>query len=382
MWFAIIPLLLMLVPDVYIWHFFVRNFNPSILLKILYWLPLTIAGCTVVASVIGLHQMWLLKLFFFVFLCLALPKLIFMLISLVGKGGGLVVPTVALWADILGVALALVMVGMSIYGMTYGWKKFTVTEVAISSPLIPTEFNGYRIVQLSDLHIGTFAESPEAVDDLVAKVNQLQPDVVLFTGDLVNSAPEELTEFLEPLSGIQARDGVYSVLGNHDYCLYQRYDNPRDQILNQQRIVELQEQMNWKLLMNENVSLQRDGAEISLIGVENAGRPPFPSHSDLKKAMVGVPDNSFKILMTHDPTHWRREVLDSTDIQLSLAGHTHAMQFKILGFSPSRWAYDEWAGLYTEKQQQLYINHGTGGNMPFRFGAWPEITLITLNKAH
>ena len=135
-------------------------------------------------------------------MCLALAKVIFRLISLVGKGVGLVVPTVALWADIIGVALALVMVGMSIYGMTYGWKKFTVTEVAISSPLIPTEFNGYRIVQLSDLHIGTFAESPEAVDDLVAKVNQLQPDVVLFTGDLVNSAPEELTAFLEPLSGI------------------------------------------------------------------------------------------------------------------------------------------------------------------------------------
>ena len=137
---------------------------------------------------------------------------------------------------------------------------------------------------------------------------------------------------MEPLSKIEARDGVYSVLGNHDYCLYQRYNNPKDQVKDQHRVVELQKQMGWNLLMNENIALRKDSAEISLIGVENAGQAPFPSHSDLKKAMHGVPNENFKILMTHDPTHWRREVLNNTDIQLSLAGHTHAMQFKVFGF--------------------------------------------------
>ena len=380
MWFILIPFLLILIPDIYIWHFFVREFQMYTVLKVLYWIPLAFATFTCVAWGTGLHQMWIIKVFFFLLLCIALPKLIFMLISVLGKGGGMMLPYIAVGANILGVVTDLVMLCMSFYGFTYGWKRFVVKEVNITSSLIPTSFEGYRIVQLSDLHIGTFADSPETIEELVARVNALHPDLIVFTGDLVNSSPDELEPFVNILSLLDARDGVYSVLGNHDYCLYQRYDDQRDQVRNMQRVMELQDTMGWRLLMNENVTLHRGDEQISLIGVENAGRPPFPSHSDLTKALVDVPSANYKILLTHDPTHWRREVLSVSDIQLSLAGHTHAMQFKIGSFSPSRWAYDEWEGLHDEGNQQLYISHGTGGNVPFRFGAWPEITLITLQQ--
>ena len=303
-----------------------------------------------------------------------------MLISVIGKGGGLLLPYIAWGANVAGVLSAFAIVIMSFYGFTYGWKRFIVKEVNISSVLIPKGFNGYRIVQLSDLHIGTFAHSPEAIEDLVDRVNALKPDLIVFTGDIVNSSPNELEPFAGILSQLDARDGIYSVMGNHDYCLYQKYEDPRDQVRNMNRVIDLQDNMGWQLLMNDNVTLHRGDEQISLIGVENAGRPPFPSHSDLNKAMEGIPSENFKILLTHDPTHWRREVLNSSDIQLSLAGHTHAMQFKIGPFSPSSWAYDEWEGLHNEGNQQLYISHGTGGNVPFRFGAWPEITLITLHR--
>ena len=208
----------------------------------------------------------------------------------------------------------------------------------------------------------------------------MRPDLIVFTGDLVNSAPSELDPFGEVLSRLEAPDGVFSVLGNHDYCEYNRYETSDGAARNLALLKQRERQFGWRLLLNEHRLIRRDRACIALVGVENDSRPPFPSRGDLKRAMDGLPEGMFKVLLSHDPTHWRREVLPTTDIQLTLSGHTHAMQLKIGGFSPSAWSYPEWGGLYREGERILLVSLGVGGTVPFRLGAWPEINAITLER--
>ena len=255
-----------------------------------------------------------------------------------------------------GILAAAVVCVAFFYGFTRGWKRLETKEIEIASADLPTAFDGYRIVQLSDLHVGTFGSDTTYLRQLVEQVNALHPDMIVFTGDLVNDSAEELDPYLEILPRLSAPDGVFSILGNHDYCTYRRYDTAD--------------------------GAARNLAEVKcrLIGVENDGRPPFPSRGDLPRAMREVPENAFKILLSHDPTHWRREVLPRTDIQLMLAGHTHAMQLMIGDFSPAGWSYPEWGGIYRENGQTLFVSIGAGGTVPFRFGAWPEIDVITLRR--
>lgn len=376
MWFILL-FLLILIPDIYIWFAFVRGTN--IFLSIIYWLPLIIASCAIIFGLTGYFQTWLFKLLFIILLCIAVPKLIFAAFSITGKALGLLMPFVSAGGNIVGLVLALAALGISIYGFTTGWKKITVKEINVESASLPEAFNDYRIVQLSDFHIGTYLEAPETVKHLVDKVNELHPDLILFTGDLVNTSPEELVPFVDVLSQLKAKDGVYSVLGNHDYCLYHKYEDAQERLHDFGKIKNLQHDMGWQLLLNENHIVRRGNDSIAVIGVENAGTKPFPSFANLKKANEGLSDGSFKILLSHDPSHWRREVLPDTDIQLTLAGHTHAMQLKIGEFSPSMWTYKEWNGLYHDNERHLYVSAGSGSNVAFRFGAWPEIALITLN---
>ena len=352
--------------------------NAGTIVNIIYWVPLILAIISAACGMAGLYQERFMKLFFIVLLCIAFPKLVFALVSIIGKMTGFIIPYSATIANIAGSTMAVVLTGMSVYGFSFGWKKFTVTEVAFKSSDIPSAFSGYRIIQLSDLHRGTFKNSPSAILKLIDKVNALYADMILFTGDLVNTSSDELNEFTDALSRLQAKDGVYSILGNHDYCHYLPNKTAAERHVHHERLKNLQREMGWKLLLNENSIIRKGESRISLIGVENDGGPRFPSYSDLKKAMTDIPDNDFKILMTHDPSHWRKEIIDNTNIQLTLSGHTHAMQFKIGNFSPSKWAYKEWGGLHKENDQHLYVNTGTGGYVPFRYGAWPEITLITL----
>ena len=188
-----------------------------------------------------------------------------------------------------------------------------------------------------------------------------------------------LAQFSEVLSRLKARDGVISILGNHDYCIYHRYkgdDTPERALA---RVVKSEELMGWNLLRNQSVQIRRGNDSIAIVGVENAGIGHFPDKSDLRKALTGLPGNECKILLSHDPSHWRREVLPTTDIPLMLAGHTHAMQFKLGNFSPSKWTYPEWGGLYREGNQQLYVSTGVGGNIAFRFGVYPTIDILTLH---
>ncbi|MDE7159297.1 MAG: metallophosphoesterase [Muribaculaceae bacterium] len=326
------------------------------------------------------YRMMLFNIAFWIIACYVFPVVIFTLVSLIGKGVGLFWPP----ASHIFNALALVTAGgclcMSAYGSVFGWRRLTVDRITINSPKIPVAFDDYKIVQLSDFHIGTYALSPGAVRKIVDRVNSLDPDLIVFTGDLVNSDPAEVEEFVGELSRLKARDGVLSVLGNHDYCLYREYKAPDNPVKACARLRDKERKMGWRLLLNESAVITRGSDTLAIIGVENAGSRNFPDRSDLKGAMEGVDSVAFKILLSHDPSHWEREVVPDTDIDLTLSGHTHAMQLKIGGWSPSKWIYPEWGGLYDDGAQKLYVSTGVGENIPFRLGAWPQIVLLTLNR--
>lgn len=286
---------------------------------------------------------------------------------------------------ILGWKLALVLpvtvVCMVTYGFFFGWRHIVVRSATCRSSLLPSSFDGYRILQLSDIHIGTFLRNRPFVDKLVEVVNAQAADLVVFTGDLVNVSADELIPFQHVLRQIHAPDGVYSIMGNHDYCEYGADKSLRNVVRNQHVLHYMEEKMGWHLLRNEHVTISRgNGEAIALIGVENSSRPPFPDYGDLPRAMQGLRQGMFKILLTHDPSHWRREVLGKTDIALTLSGHTHAGQLRIGKFSPARWAYNEWGGKYVEGGSMLHVSLGVGGTVPFRLGAWPGVNVITLRR--
>lgn len=346
--------------------------------KTLFLLPSLAYLFVMVRIILGDMRQTMLNWLFWLTLCVVLTLLLFCVVSLLGKGIGLIWHPAASIFNILGILFALVWLGISLYGTFFGWKRVTVEEVAISSPKIPDAFKGYRIVQLSDFHIGTYHASPRTVEKIVEKVNSLNPDLIVFTGDLVNSSSEEIDEFKPILSRLKAKDGVYAVLGNHDYCLYRDYTAPDSPAKQLAKVVADESEIGWKMLRNESVRITHGNDTIALLGVDNAGGRRFTDQSDLTKAMRGLPGDEFKILLSHDPSHWRREVLPASDIDLTLSGHTHAMQFKIGNWSPSVWTYPEWGGLYKEGTRQLYVSTGIGENIAFRFGAYPQIVLITL----
>lgn len=371
--------ILLLLPDAYI--LFSVLSRTSWWLRALFLLP-TAAYFVAMIRVFATDDMRQdsLNMLFWLTLCVVFPILIFALISLLGRAIGLIWPNAPAAFNITGAVVALAWLSISLYGIIFGWKKITVTDVGIKSAVIPKAFEGYRIVQLSDFHIGTYSSAPESVDRIVDRVNSLHPDLIVFTGDLVNSSADEIDRFKPALSRLQASDGIYSVLGNHDYCLYRKYVSPDSPDRQLRQVIASEKELGWHLLRNESIQIKRGNDSIALIGVDNAGSGAFPDKSDLRRATAGLTSDEFKILLSHDPSHWRREVLPGSDINLMLAGHTHAMQFEIAGWSPSAWIYPEWGGLYNENDRNLYVSTGIGENIAFRFGAWPQIVLLTLHN--
>ncbi|MCQ2134261.1 MAG: metallophosphoesterase [Bacteroidales bacterium] len=363
-------------PDMYITRSFLKD--SSMYVKLLQWLP-TILFFFSIAGLQsgGAESNWAMKLFFAVILCFFLPKLLFTVLSLLGRllhlQGAL---------NTAGATLGVLFLACSAYGMTIGWKNPVVKEVDLHFKDLPESFDGYTIVHLSDWHLGTYRPHPQTIRKEIDLANQADADAIVFTGDIVNGSPVELGPFKEMLSTLKARDGVFSIMGNHDYCMYGSDHTPEGIHRNIGILQEMERSFGWKLLLNENALVSRGADTLAIIGVENDGTPPFPQYADLDKAQSGTDGADFKVLLSHDPTHWRRSVLPDTDIDLTLSGHTHAMQFKVLGFSPSRFAYKEWGGLYEDGDRKLYVSTGSGGNVAFRFGAWPEVIKITLHSSH
>ena len=266
-----------------------------------------------------------------------------------------------------------------LYGTLVERNRFRVKRTEIVSQTLPSSFNGYRIVHISDMHLMSFAGRERALERAVGKINALEPDLIAFTGDLVTLGPEELDGLQDILSAMKARDGVYAVLGNHDYSEYRRHDSQQAKRESLEVLKRRIREMGWLLLLNENHSIVRGEDKLSVIGVENiSGNRSFRTYGNFQQARIGA-DGAYKILLSHDPSHWRAEVVGKSDVDLTLSGHTHAMQISLLGWSPSSLMYDEYRGLYNQGEQYLYVNTGLGQTaVNARFGATPEITLITL----
>lgn len=273
--------------------------------------------------------------------------------------------------------------GSLIYG--FGNKyRYQLKEIQLSFTNLPAAFKGLKIVHISDIHSGSFTDK-KAVMKGVDKILKQKPDLILFTGDLINNKAEEMQDYMDVFDKLRAPMGIYSTLGNHDYGDYVRWDNKEEKMANLERLKKVHEKLGWRLLLDEHIPLERNGGQIALLGVQNiSGKRSFHSYGDMKKAHTGSEAYSFKILMSHDPSHWDAEVRTNyTDVDLMLSGHTHGMQFgvEIPGFkwSPVQYIYKQWAGLYEKDNQKLYVNRGYGFiGYPGRVGILPEITILEL----
>jgi predicted MPP superfamily phosphohydrolase len=271
------------------------------------------------------------------------------------------------------------------WGALVNRYEVDIEEVVVEINDLPASFDDYKIAQISDLHLGTFNGDTIFVSKLVDIINTLDVDLVTFTGDIVNRKSEELLPYESLLSRIQAKDGVLSVLGNHDYGDYLDWATPKDKEENLRLMYEINQRMGWDLLLNESKYLYRGNDSIVVIGVENIGDPPFKVYGSLGEANQSLADSTIKILLTHNPAHWEQDIKDTKkyNIALTLSGHTHAMQIELFGLSPSIFRYNYWKGLYKDSlNRYLYVNVGAGTvAMPMRIGATPEITVLTLKCA-
>ncbi len=338
---------------------------------------------------------------FGVFLAIFIPKLLLIIFmfgediirlfvgvfsKVAGSDEGFYIPSRRKFISTLALGIAAIPFASLLYGMVQGKYNYKVLKYSLEFDDLPQEFDRYTITQISDIHSGSF-DNHKKVEYAVNLINEQKSDVILFTGDLVNNVVEEMHDWKVLFSTITATDGVFSVLGNHDYGDYVSWESESKKAQNLQNLKELQREMGWDLLLNENRYLERNGEKIALIGVENWGEGGFKKAGDLDKACEGISHKDFKILMSHDPSHWQAQVKgDARNFHLTLSGHTHGMQFGIeipgwFKWSPVKYRYENWAGIYEEFGRYINVNRGFGYlGYPGRVGIWPEITVIQLKK--
>ena len=285
------------------------------------------------------------------------------------------------YGNLVGIVIVLLNWYVLFYGSFVGFDQITVREVTYESAELPEAFDGYRIVQFSDAHVGTYIGGREhLLQAVVDTINAQNPDVVVFAGDLQNREPQEILPFIEVLGDIKAKDGVFSVIGNHDYADYIEA-TPTQKIQNEKETRDMEIKMGWQLLVNEHKVVRRGADSIVIAGLDNDGDgKKFPQRGDVRKALEGVTDSAFVVMAEHDPTCWRRKILPESRAQLTLSGHTHAMQFMIGNWSPASFVYKEWGGLFSEGDRALSVSTGIGGFIPFRFGVPGEIVVVTLRR--
>ena len=283
----------------------------------------------------------------------------------------------------LGVGLSSTLFFSLLYG--FGNKyNYKLVKKKISLNGLPLAFKGFKIIHISDIHSGSLKDKAAVLKgiELIEKQNA---DIVLFTGDLVNDRATEMHDWMDVFGKINAPQGVYSTLGNHDYGDYVKWDTVEEKKQNLEALKQVHHDLGWRLLMNENISIEKNGEKIKIVGIENWGaKARFPKYGKMDLAMQGVNKEEVAILLSHDPSHWESEVIPKySNVQLTLSGHTHGMQFGLenpyFKWSPVQWVYKQWAGIYDNKDQQLYVNRGFGFlGYPGRVGILPEITLIEL----
>lgn len=362
--YIVVMSVLAFLPDFWLWHIGVSKW--PLLLAILWWVPSLLLVLAEVGLQMGFFHKLSVRVLFTTILFSAFPKVVFILFDAFLPWFFALIP-------------ALGVMGWFAFGFIEGWKRLELKHITFTSPDLPPYFDGYRLVQITDFHLGSFPPGNDFVQKVVDATNNEEPDMILFTGDLVNNQASEVEPYLNTLGQLHASDGIYSIWGNHDYCEYGNNHSIGALKRNRRMLYGYQESLGWHQLMNEHHVVSHGMASIAVIGVENPGQPPFTNRSNLKKAMKGLNPDMFKILLSHDPHHWRREVVGKK-IQLTLAGHTHAGQLKIGKWTPARMAFKEWGGAYRIGEQMLYVSSGIGGSFPFRLGAWPELTVITLKR--
>jgi len=283
----------------------------------------------------------------------------------------------------VGIVIASVPFISLMFGAFKGRFAFDIIRTRIPFPNLPKAFNGLKIVQISDLHLGSFNSNHQQIERVVEMINDEKPDIICFTGDLVNNFHEETIGWDSVFRKFKAPLGKFSILGNHDYGDYSKWKSKEEKIANFEGILDAHDRFGFRLLNNTSVIISKNGEKIALAGVENWGHPPFPQYGDLNKASEGLEEIPFRILMSHDPDHWDAEVRKKKMYSLTLSGHTHGMQiglkYKNYQWSPAKYKFRRWAGLYHEGKQYLYVNRGLGFlGMPARVGMPPEITVLEL----
>ncbi|MCD6347859.1 MAG: metallophosphoesterase [Bacteroidales bacterium] len=283
----------------------------------------------------------------------------------------------------IGAVLSMVPVLGLIHGIAWGRFHFTLHRNQVKIKGLPVAFNGFKIVQLSDAHLGSLAGNEYRISDVMKQINELNPDIVVFTGDMVNNFANEISGWVPVWKQLKASSGKFSVLGNHDYGGYSTWPSENARKKNTYDNIRQQREMGFDVLLNEHRVIKRDGSSLYLAGVENWGKPPFPQHGKLDLALEGIPNDATVILLSHDPDHFEMKVRAKTNVDLTLSGHTHGAQFGVeigkFKMSPVSLRFKRWAGMYKEGDQYLYVNRGLGYiAFPGRVGIWPEITLLEL----
>ncbi len=333
------------------------------------------------------RKQWLISSFYGLSVSSFVPKLIFVtVISILYfanyvfsvKESLIIIPIIGLFSGFLPFFVI-------VYGIFRTLYRFKIHRIKIKFEELPEKFDGLRIVHISDLHLGSFNFRYHILERAVRLINELEADFIFFTGDLVNNHAWELKGWQRVLKKLKAKRGKYAVLGNHDYGDYSKWKPLKAKQSNFELIKYFYERINFKLLLNEADTIEIKKDKIAILGVENWGNPPFKQYGDLKKTLKNVADIPFKILLSHDPSHWTEEVVEKTAIALTLSGHTHGMQaginFKDINWSPIQYKYKHWAGLYNYNKQYLYVTRGLGWlGFPGRLGMHPEITLLELHK--
>lgn len=380
---SIIILLVTLLPDIYMYRRYVKRRLGNVWARIAWWLPTLL----IMVSTIGVsltrdfapHNLTLFNIYLFITALVVLPKLTFVLCSLVGRLARRMLKLRRNWGNYVGLVLVLAELYILFHGTMVGTDRLNVRQVTIEFDDLPKAFDGYRIAQFTDVHLGSMKD--ELMLRAVTAIDDMRPDLIVFTGDIQNMGPDELPRFAQTLKRLKAKDGVMSVLGNHDYS---RYVNlPPDEALRNERMTrDFETSVGWQLLLNDNRIVRRGSDSIVIAGGENDGRPPFPAKADLKKAMRGIHAKSFVVMLQHDPSAWRRHILPLTNAQLTLSGHTHGGQISLFGLRPTELVGKEDDGLYVEGKRKLFVSTGLGGFVPFRFYMNPEVVEITLKKTN
>lgn len=384
---AILLILMAVVPDLYIDRRFLRRIKGrrAMLRRLLWWLPTL--GMIAYTMVFVFDRQFapsdikILNVYLFLVGLLITPKCLFAICSAIGWGVKKMLRRKANYGNIVGVVMVVLNWYVLFYGSFVGFDQIIVREMTYESAELPESFDGYRIVQFSDAHVGTYIGGREhLLRAVVDTINAQSPDMVVFAGDLQNREPQEIRPFVDVLGGIKAKDGVFSVIGNHDYSDYIEA-TPEIKAENEKETRELERKMGWRLLVNEHEVVRRGADSIVIAGLDNDGDgKKFPQRGDVRKALEGVSDSAFVVMAEHDPTCWRRKILPESRAQLTLSGHTHAMQFMIGNWSPASFVYKEWGGLFSEGARALIVSTGIGGFIPFRFGVPGEIVVITMRR--